>query len=121
MKNKNIKEIIVSVLLIVLAFLILNPFNFWMPDMMEITILACIFILFGIYATFIVRERVTDEREDFHRMLAGRNAFLVGSGIIIIGMFVEAQTYMVDKWLVFALISMILTKILSRLWSDKNR
>lgn len=121
MKNRNIKEIIVTTALIILALLILNPFHFWMPDVMLVSILAIIFILFGIYASFIIREKVEDERESFHRMLAGRNAFLVGSAVLIVAMIYEAYTYMVDKWLVVALIAMILTKIVTRVWSDKNR
>lgn len=120
MKNKNLKEIIISVLLIIIAILILNPFYFWMPGLMQITILAAVFVLFGIYASFIIREKVEDEREELHRMLAGRNAFLAGSAVLIIAMIYEAYTYMVDKWIVIALIVMILTKILTRFWTDKN-
>jgi Ca2+/Na+ antiporter len=120
MKNKNIKEIVISIFLIIIALLILNPLNFWMPDMMVLTMLAGIFVLFGIYASFVIREKADDEREEFHRMLAGRNAFLAGSAILIIAMIVEAYTYMIDKWLVVALIVMILVKILTRFWTDKN-
>lgn len=120
MKNKNIKEIITSLLLIILAILILNPFSFWMPNMMLLTILALIFILFGIYTSFIFKEKAFDEREEKHRMFADRNAFLAGSTVLIIGMIIEAYTYMVDKWIVFALIIMVLTKIITRLWSERN-
>jgi hypothetical protein len=128
MKNKNtprlrsgqVKEIVVATLLIIIAFLILNPFYFWMPDLLLKILLVGIFILFGFYAIFIIRERAGDEREDFHRMLAGRNAFLAGSLVIIIGIIVEATTYMIDKWLVLALIVMLVVKLLTRFWSDRN-
>lgn len=121
MKNKKYKEIIIALLLIALTILILNPYHFWMAGMMQITILALIFILFVIYASFIIREKAVDEREDLHRMLAGRNAFLAGTAVLVIAMIYEAYTYMVDRWIVVALIIMILTKIFTRFWTDKNK
>ena len=104
MKN-NLKETIVTVALIVVAILLLNPFHFWMPDMMVMSMLAITLALFGIFASFILRERSVDEREDQHKSLAGRNAFLAGSGILT---------------LVFTLIGMVTVKLITRHWSDKN-
>ena len=119
MKN-NIKETIVTVSLIVLAILLLNPFHFWMPDMMVMCMLAFSIALFGIFASFILREKSVDERDDLHRTLAGRNAFLAGSAVLMIGIVIQGYSHSVDPWLVIALILMILVKIVTRLWSDKN-
>ncbi len=119
MKN-NLKEYTVTVLLIVLAVLLLNPFEFWMPDMMVMCMLAVTLGLFGIFASFILRETVSDEREEKHRTLAGRNAFLVGSGVLTLGIVVQGYTHTVDPWLVITLIAMVLVKIGTRMWSDKN-
>ncbi len=119
MKN-NIKETIVTICLVGLAVLLLNPFNFWMPDMMVVCILAVTLGLFGIFASFILREKIIDERDAQHRTLAGRNAFLVGAGVITLGILVQGYAHNVDPWLVIALITMILTKITTRIWSDKN-
>lgn len=119
MKN-NIKETIVTLCLIAIAILLLNPFNFWMPDMIVLVMLACALSLFGIFASFILREKPIDERDDAHRALAGRNAFLMGSAVLMIGIVVQGYTHTVDSWLVIALIVMILTKITTRIWSDKN-
>lgn len=55
MKN-NLKETIVTVALIAVAILLLNPFHFWMPDMIVIGMLAITLALFGIFASFILRE-----------------------------------------------------------------
>ncbi len=120
MKN-NIKETIVTTCLIALAILLLNPFNFWMPDMMVMAMLAVTLVIFGIFASFILREKSYDEREDKHRTLAGRNAFLVGSGILMVGIVVQGYSHSVDPWLVVTLILMILVKIGTRMWSDKNQ
>jgi NADH:ubiquinone oxidoreductase subunit 4 (subunit M) len=116
----NIKEFMVTVCLVALAVLLLNPFHFWMPDMMVMGMLACILVLFGIFASFILREKIFDERDSAHRTLAGRNAFLAGSSILMLGIIVQGYSHQVDAWLVITLIGMILTKIGTRIWSDKN-
>lgn len=114
------KEIIVSFLLVVLAILLLNPFHFWMPSIAVICMLVATLILFGIFASFILREKITDERDSFHRTLAGRNAFLAGSGIAMLGIIMQAYGHTVDPWLVVVLIAMIMVKFYTRAWSDKN-
>ena len=119
MKN-NLKETIITTALIAIAILLLNPFHFWMPDMMVMFMLATALVLFAIFASFILREKSVDERDDQHKSLAGRNAFLVGSGILMLGIVVQGYTHTVDAWLVLALIGMVITKIVTRYWSDKN-
>lgn len=119
MKN-NFKEYIVTLGLIVIAILLLNPFHFWMPDMMVMSMLACALVLFAVFASFILREKSVDERDDQHRTLAGRNAFLAGSATLILGIIVQGYSHAVDEWLVVALIVMVVTKIGTRIWSDRN-
>ena len=119
MKN-NLKETIITVILIGIAVLLLNPFNFWMPDVVVLCILAIALAIFGMFASFIIREKSVDEREDQHKALAGRNAFLAGSGILMLGIVFQGYTHAVDPWLVIALIAMIIAKFLTRIWSDKN-
>lgn len=119
MKN-NIKEIIITLSLISIAVLLLNPFHFWMPDMMVICMLAVALALFGIFASFVLREKDFDERDTMHRTLAGRNAFLGGATILMIGIVIQGYTHNVDPWLVVALVVMIFAKIITRIWSDKN-
>ena len=120
MKN-NIVEKIVPAALILLAILLLNPFDFWMPDMMVMGMLVGAIVLFGIFASFILREGKLDERDELHRTFAGRNAFLAGSGMLILGIVVQGYAHSVDPWLVATLFLMIVVKIGTRLWSDKNR
>lgn len=119
MKN-NLKETVVTVCLIVIAILLLNPFHFWMPDMMVMGMLAISLVLFGIFASFILREKIFDERDNMHRTLAGRNAFLAGSAVLMLGIVFQGYFHKIDSWLVITLIIMIITKIATRLWSDKN-
>ncbi len=119
MKN-NLKETIVTVALIAIAILLLNPFHFWMPDMMVMCMLAVTLGLFAVFASFILRETMIDEREGQHRTLAGRNAFLAGSGVLTLAIVIQGYAHTVDPWLVVALIVMIVVKIGTRIWSDKN-
>lgn len=119
MKN-NLKEIIVTVGIIVITILLLNPFNFWMPDMMVVGMLVAALVLFGVFASFILRERISDEREALHRTLSGRNAFLAGSAILMVGLVVQGYEHAVDPFLVVTLITMIVVKIGTRIWSDRN-
>ncbi|MFO0719071.1 MAG: hypothetical protein U0522_03525 [Candidatus Paceibacterota bacterium] len=119
MKN-NLKETILTTGLIITAILLLNPFHFWMPDMIIMSILAIILVLFAIFASFILREKTVDERDTQHRTLAGRNAFLAGSATLILGIIVQGYSHAVDGWLVVALIVMITVKVVTRVWSDRN-
>ncbi len=120
MRN-NLIEAVVTIALVGIAVLLLNPFHFWMPDMMVICMLAITLGLFGIFASFILREGAADERDSVHRTLAGRNAFLAGSGVLTLGIVIQGYTHSVDPWLVAALVVMIVVKIVTRVWSDKNR
>jgi hypothetical protein len=91
-----------------------------MPDMMVMAMLALALVLFGIFASFILREQTVDERDNVHRTLAGRNAFLAGSAVLMIAIVIQGYSHTVDPWLVITLIVMILVKIVTRMWSDKN-
>ncbi len=119
MKN-NLRETIATVALVAIAILLLNPFHFWMPDMMVMCMLATALVVFGVFASFILREKSVDERDEQHKSLAGRNAFLAGSGVLMLGIVIQGYTHTVDPWLVVALITMVMVKIATRHWSDKN-
>ena len=118
--QNNIKETIVMLSIIVIAILLLNPFNFWMPDMIVMGMLVIALILFGVFASFILREKIADERDILHRTLAGRNAFIAGSAVLMVGITVQGYSHSVDPFLVVTLIAMIVVKIGTRIWSDKN-
>lgn len=120
MKNNFIKEIAVAVVIIVLAILLLNPFHFWMPNMIVVGMLAMVLILFGVFASFILQEKIFDERDNAHRSLAGRNAFLAGALVLMIGIVTEGYSHSIDPFLVVALIAMVVIKIASRIWSSRH-
>jgi hypothetical protein len=116
--KSNAAEILATVSLVATAVLLLNPFHFWMPDMVVMGMLAFAIALFGALAVFVLREKPIDERDEAHRSLAGRYAFLSGSGVLVLGIVVQGYAHAVDPWLVVALMVMAVTKIAARSWSD---
>ena len=120
MKNNLLNEGIVASLLVVLAILLLNPFHFWMPGMTVMAIMGGVLVVFAVFASFVLREDVQDEREGVHRMYAGRTAFLAGATVIMLGLAVQSWNDNVDPWLVVALVAMVLAKIGARIYGDKN-
>ena len=82
--------------------------------------LAVTLVLFGIFSSFILREKTFDERDNVHKTLAGRNAFLIGSAVLMLGIVAQGYKHSVDPWLVTTLVSMIIVKISTRIWSDRN-
>lgn len=119
MKN-NLSETIITILLVVVAILLLNPFHFWMPDMVVMGMLACALVLLGTLASFLLREKIIDERDVVHRTLAGRNAFLAGVSVLMLGIIIQGYTHSVDPWLVVTLVVMVVIKIITRIWADRN-
>lgn len=120
MKNNFYAEYIIPVILVVLLLLILNPLDLWMPTMAHVTVLVLLLVVFGLYASYVLREKAVDERDVFHRMFAGRVAFLSGTTVLIIGILAGAWHDVVDPWLISALVAMILSKIGARIYGDRN-
>ena len=120
MKNNLLQEISISLILIVLLGLFLNPFGFWMPDALVMMIILGLIVVFAIFSGFMWKERAQDEREALHRMLAGRVAYLIGTGILMLGIIVQSSRHEIDSWLVFTLGAMILAKIFGVIYSRKN-
>ena len=120
MKNNLKVEILISFVLVLLAILLLNPFHFWMPNMMHMVMLAFILVIFALFAIFVLREKVQDERDSVHRMLSGRVAFLTGSALLTIGIVAQSLEDAVDVWLVVVLVAMVLSKLVTRIYSDNR-
>lgn len=118
MQNNLVLELGVSALLIVLAVLLLNPLHMWMPDMLAMLVVVLLLGAFGILAGFVLRERATDEREQNHKLFAGRVAYLGGVAVLLLGIVVQGLHHNVDAWLVIALLVMLLAKFAAHLYSD---
>lgn len=120
MKNNPLTEFILAGLLIALLIVILNPLHIWMPSMLHMIMLASALVVFSVLAVFVVRERSADEREQIHKLHAGRIGFLVGATALIVGIVYQSYFAMLDDWLIVALVLMIVAKFAAHFWDDRN-
>ncbi|MDQ3089840.1 MAG: hypothetical protein M3Q24_01655 [bacterium] len=118
MKNNILKDFFVPSALVVLLILFLNPFDFWMPNIVLMMMILGLVVVFSIFSVFIWKENPQDEREGLHKMMADRTAFLVGAGVLVIGIIVQSLKHSLDTWLVFTLAGMILAKTISLIYSQ---
>ena len=117
MKNNFLQEIVVSAILIVLLLLFINPFGFWMPTVLLMTMMLGLVVMFTLFASLIWKENHRDEREGIHKMIAGRIAFLVGASLLVIGIVTQSFRHELDFWLVFTLGGMMLAKIIALIYT----
>jgi len=122
MKN-NISplELTVSVVLLMLVILLLNPMHFWMPNMLHMTMIGLALVVCSLFIAFIWHEHVRDEREGQHRLRAGRTAFMVGVTVAMIGVAVQSINDTLDQWLVLTLSAMVITKTVGLLYNRINK
>lgn len=91
-----------------------------MPSPLVTMLVVFFMAFFGIFTAVIWREQPKDERESFHSMYAGRLAFLTGSTILVIGIVIQELRHLIDPWLIFALVGMLIAKIIGFLYGQKK-
>jgi uncharacterized membrane protein len=114
------KELLVGLGLLVLLFVIFNPWNMFMPGYAVMGLLVGAVVLYIFFATFLWRENHGDERERFHRLFADRIAYLAGSAFLLIAIVVQELGHALDPWLIFALALMVIAKIVGLIYG-KNK
>lgn len=118
--EKLLSEKIVTVLLVVFLIWFVNPFDFWMTGAMHMTLLGLIVALFAIFAMFLWRESIVDEREQLHRFIATRFAYTAGGGLLLLGILVQALAHRIDPWMPLVLTGMVLAKIVGRWYAQRR-
>lgn len=121
MKNRIFNEITFSLVLIVLAILFLDPFMLWMSDALAYMLIAGVILVFAIFAGLIWRERPEDERDEYHRMLAGRVGYLFGAGVLVLGIVWQTLFSHPNPWLIAALVGMVLGKLIGLHYARTRR
>ena len=74
-------------------------------------------VFFALFAGYMWRERARDEREELHKLAAGRVGYIAGGSVLTIG--IAYQTFFihsVDVWLVIALAVMVIGKLFGLLY-----
>lgn len=123
MKNKElVGQFGLSLLLVILVGLCLGPVQaLWMPTMFANMVLAAVIIVFIIFAIFIWKEKALDERAELHRLTADRVAFLIGSGILVLGVLWQTWHHADNTWLLGALVGMVLAKLIALVYQELRR
>lgn len=121
MKNNFlIKETVLAIVLLLLLFILLNPFRWWMAGMMLASLLVVSLVVFGIFAIFVVQEKVADEREQQHRTAASRMAFITGTLVLTMAILIQSLSHHVDPWLFVTFVVMVIAKLGTRAYIDRN-
>ncbi len=117
--NKQIKkEILVGIMMVFIA--ILCVFYAITPVMYLTTHIIAIgfFVLFSF---MIWQTKPSDERASKHRAISSDVAFTVGGTFLGIAMMFQIYDQgKIDVWLMVTLASMILSRIISQIWLNKN-
>ena len=118
MENKSV-QISVALALVVFLGLLTDPFMLWMPPMAGMALLLCATALLCVWGGFVMHEKAHDEREIIHRMYAGRSAYLSGIAVLTCALIVQGLVHHIDPWVALALGVMVVSKLVSRFYSDK--
>lgn len=117
--SKMFSETFVAVALVVVLVWFVNPLGFWMTDAFHMSLLGVIVALFAVFAMFLWKEDVADEREEMHRYIATRFAYAAGGSVLLVGIIIQAFAHAVDPWMPFALVGMVLAKIVGRWYAAR--
>lgn len=111
-------EITISIILLGVLVIFLNPTNLLMPDSLNLMLILGLIIGFLGFVSFIWKETATDEREATHIWKAGRLSFLVGVTVVVIGIIVQAMKHDIDPWLLYVLFAMVAAKLVSIIFQN---
>lgn len=113
-------EKVVASILVILLICFVNPFNVWMTDALHMTILGGIVAVFAAFAVLLWKERAVDEREQLHRFIAARFAYIAGATLLLFGTVIQAFSHKIDPWIPSILASMVFAKIAGRFFARRQ-
>jgi heme/copper-type cytochrome/quinol oxidase subunit 2 len=116
--RQYLADIVPGLVLVALLLALLDPLDAFMPPMVAMTIIVLLVVFFSVFIIFMWREQPRDEREHLHALAAGKIAYMVGGGILVIAIALEAYRHTLDPWLVYALSGMIAAKIATTMYQN---
>ncbi len=119
--QNNFIQIGVTAVIVLLLVSLCDPFMVLMPPPVAMTVMLLATVLVSLFAAFVLKERADDEREALLRLEAGRAAYLLGVGVLMLGILVQGLTlHEVDVWLALSLGVMIVGKLIARLYAESH-
>ena len=115
-----LSEKIVTIVLLILLVCFINPFDFLMTDAVHMTLLGGIVALFAAFAVLLWKERVADEREQLHRFIATRFAYIASATLLLLGTIIQAFSHDIDPWIPSILAGMVFAKIAGRFFARRQ-
>ena len=109
-------EILISVVILGILTVFLNPTHLLMPDTINTMLMLGLILGFLVFVGLVWQERANDERESSHIHKSGRISFFMGSAILVVGVVIQAFHHNIDPWLIYALAGMVFTKLISRVF-----
>ena len=116
---KNVVQISIAGVLIILLLTLADLVPFWMPNMGQMAVLTVVSVLLLVWAGFVMQETSGDERELVHRMNAGRVAYLSGLGSLTIALIVQGLAHTIDPWVAGTLAVMVVSKLVARTYAER--
>lgn len=113
-------EIFSSILIVVIAISFVLVDSLTMPMTITSLLVVALFLAFLVFAAFLWKGKPLDEREFVHSLTAARVSYLVGVGILVIGVIVQAIMHNIDIWLILTLSMMVTTRIIYLIYIRKK-
>jgi|SRR5581483_5575945 len=118
MKNSFLGEILISLILIALLILFLNPLQLAMPGSMHTAMVPLLIILFIIFSAILWKEAPGDERQQLHKFIASRFAYFAAISTLTLAIIVESLQRKLDPWIIIAICVLLLAKIMGLLFGN---
>lgn len=115
MKNPYLQSI-VTLLALASLLLLADPFMNLMPTPAQMAVLLLVAILLSLSVAFVLTEKAEDEREELHRLEAGRIGYSCGLVVLIIALIVQGLAHDIDIWIIGATAAMLMAKVVVRLY-----
>jgi hypothetical protein len=118
------KNIIYYLLLLVFIALVAGFLLFGQNNAMSMTQMVGVsagLVLYTVAMSLVGEGKNLDEREILHRNLSNRAGLIAGLIVLSIGVIAQLFTHKVDYWLLFGLIVINLTKIISLIFLENKK
>ncbi len=104
------KELVLAFISIAFTAILLSTRNVSMSGTTQTMLITLFTIAVLAYGAFVFNERPADEREYELSLITSKYAYLVGAGIITVGIVVQTIDHSLGPWLPITLAGMVIAK-----------